>query len=59
MVWSPQLHSFCVHDTAFKECLEFEPRFEQHVVEKLVANLNELSCYLVAFFGHTDTTETT
>ena len=22
--WLPQLHSFCVHDTKFKECLEFE-----------------------------------
>ena len=29
--WLPQLHSFCVHDTKFKECLEFV----QNVVEKL------------------------
>ena len=29
--WLPQLHSFCVYDTKFKECLEFE----QCVVEKL------------------------
>ena len=24
MFWSPQLHSFCVHDTKFKKCLQFE-----------------------------------
>ena len=29
--WLSQLHSFCAHDTKFKECLEFE----RNVVEKL------------------------
>ena len=41
--WLAQLHSFCVCDTNFKECLQFE----QSVVQKLSSPFRRLIAFLV------------
>ena len=48
MFWLPQLHSFCVHDTKFKACLEFE----QNVVKQLPSFVKLVSPFRKPYKQH-------